>query len=252
MRKIPAKNNRRDPRLLFFTTLGIIAFLLIVVSGFKTVRYALARFTDGFFYPYMQISKPSSKLSDSTLLLQDKGTLAARVEKLTGVNRELALRANAAAELLEENRKLRRILNLQYRSNPSYTIAEIMLRDPLHFRDGFTISKGSRDGIVKGAAVVDVNIDGQPLLIGVISEVGARTSKVMTILNHDLRISGMVSSNQEIGFTNGGTPATDRNRIRFGMLPVRGDYINTPMVLLREIISHLLVVILMEHIIQLS
>lgn len=222
----PIKNNRHNPRLLLFTTLGIIFLLLILISGFRVIRYAMTRFADGFFYPYMQIARPSGKLADSTLLLQDKGTLAAKVEKLTSSNRQLALQAASVGELLEENRKLRSILSLRYRTTPSYTVAEIMLRDPLHFREGFTINKGRRDGVSKGAAVIDVTSDGQMILVGVISETAARTSKVMTVMNHNLRVSGMVSSNQEIGFTNTGTHATDRDRLSFGMLPLRDDYLN--------------------------
>lgn len=222
----PIKKSRHNPRLLLFTTLGIIFLLLILASGFRVVKFAMARFADGFFYPYLQTVSPSRKLTDSTLLLQDKGTLAAKVEKLTESNQQLALQASATGELLEENRKLRSILNLRFRTTPSYTVAEIMLRDPLHFREGFTINKGRRDGIVKGAAVVDVTADGQMLLVGVISETGARTSKVTTIANSDLRVSGMVSSNQEIGFTNTGAAVSDRERLSFGMLPLREDYLN--------------------------
>ena len=222
----PIKKSRHNPRLLLFTTLGIIVLLLILASGFRVIKFAMARFADGFFYPYLQTASPSRKLADSTLLLQDKGTLAAKVEKLTESNRQLALQATATGELLEENRKLRSILNLRFRATPSYTVAEIMLRDPLHFREGFTINKGRRDGIVKGAAVVDVTAEGQMLLVGVISETGARTSKVTTIANSDLRVSGMVSSNQEIGFTNTGAAVSGRERLSFGMLPLREDYLN--------------------------
>ena len=221
----PIKKSRHNPRLLLFTTLGIIFLLLILASGFRVIKFAMARFADGFFYPYLKISTPSEKLSDSSLLVLDKGTLAARVEKLSHTNRVLALRGQNADALLEENRKLRNLLKLKPGIPRNYTIAGIVLRDPLHFKDGFTLDKGRRDGVLPGAAVVDVDDNGKVLLIGVISEAGARSSKVMTVSNPGLRISGEIASYRVIGFTHTGEIEPEGDNVPFGMLPVRDDYI---------------------------
>ena len=219
------KKNNRNPQLVLTVTLVILGIVIILTAGFNVVRYALARFADGFFYPYVKLSTPSEKLTDPSLLMADKHDLAARVERLTATNRELALQGQSAAALMEENRRLRTMLGLRERTSPRYTVAGLILRDPLHFSAGFTIDKGSRDGVLPGAAVVDVNANGQLLLVGVITEVGARTSKVTTIVNDSLRISGEVSSNRQVGFTNAGDVVPEAGTIRFGMLPFREDYI---------------------------
>ncbi|MBR7121483.1 MAG: rod shape-determining protein MreC [Lentisphaeria bacterium] len=224
MKKFPAKS-KSNPKLVLVVTLVILSIVIMLTAGFNVVRYAFARFADGFFYPYMKLGTPSAKLTDPALLMADKHELAARVEKLTNTNRELALQGQSAAALMEENRKLRTMLTLREKTSPRYTVAGIILRDPLHFSAGFTIDKGSRDGIVSGAAVVDINDHGQLLLVGVVSEVGARTAKVTTIANPSLRLSGEVSSNRMVGFINAGEAAPENGNIRFGMLPPRDDYI---------------------------
>ena len=229
MKKFPAKN-RKSPRVAVFAALGILLLLIVITSVFNVVHYAWGRFADGFFYPYLLALKPSDRLSDTSLLMQDKSVLALQVEKLSNTNRTLALQGQAATGLMEENRQLRNLLKLDPRSGFRFITAEILLRDPLHFREGFTIGKGYKDGVVKGAAVVEVTPEGRLLLVGVISEAGARSSKVVTVVNSALRISGRVSSNREIGFTNSGEKASRRDRIPFGMLPVRNDYIHGNMV----------------------
>ena len=228
-KKFPVKNHR-NPRLPLIVALVFIAVLTVITAGFRVVRYAIGHIADGFFYPYNKLARQSDKLSDNSLLLLDKDVLASRVEKLTAVNRELALQSQSANALLEENRKLRSLLNLRGNAKISYTTAGILLRDPQHFSDGFTIDKGRRDGIREGAAVVDVNDNGRLLLVGIVTQVDSRTGKVMTVLNKALRISGRVSSNKAVGFTNTGEVVPGRGRAAFGMLPVRDDYIPGSMV----------------------
>lgn len=226
-----ASSDHSKLRLTVIVSLVIMAVLVMLTAGFNVVRYALGRFADGFFYPYLKVTTPSEKLSDSSLLMLDKGTLASRVEKLSQTNRGLALRGHTADALLEENRKLRNMLQLKPKMSQNYAIAGIILRDPLHFRDGFTLDKGRRDGVLPGAAVVDVDDNGRVLLVGVISEAGARTSKVTTVCNPGLRISGEVASYRVIGFTNTGDVDSGGDNVPFGMLPVREDYIQNSAVI---------------------
>ncbi len=223
MKEYPRKN-RRSPRTASVTAVCILLLLIILTSLFSVIRFAFSRFADSFFYPYIKITAPWDRLSDTSLLMEDKSSLAAKVEKLSNVNRSLALQGQAASELMEENRQLRNMLKLQQSKNMDFIVAEIMLRDPLNFRTGFTIGKGSRDGVKKGSAVVDVSAEGKLFLVGVVTEVGARTGKVTTIANPALHISGRVASNKEIGFTNTGGTVSSRERISFGMLPVGSNY----------------------------
>jgi rod shape-determining protein MreC len=198
----------------------------VLIAGFRVLRVVVMRSADSFFYPYLKAFSGTGHISDRSLLFLSTAELAARVELLTAGNRELALQNKAAGTLREENRILRQMLNLQNRREHTFVVAEILLRDPLRFREAFTIGKGSRDGIVPGSAVVDVSPDGRLLLIGIISECGARTAKVMTIADPSLHIAGKVGANGAVGFTNTGNAVAGQGMIRFGMLPARNDYIS--------------------------
>ena len=224
------KNVRRKPRrsagFSAAAAACVAALAVLLVAGFNVVRFALTRFADSFFHPFLKAVSPPERLSDSSLLLQDKRALAAAVEKLTVINRELALQSQAASGLLEENRQLRILTGLEKREMPQFIIGEIVLHDPLRFRESFTVGRGRRDGVQPGAAVVEVTPSGELLLVGVVSEAGGRSSKVITVVNTALRISGRVATNGVIGFTNTGDAAPPHSRIGFGMLPGRNDYIH--------------------------
>ena len=228
MKKSSPKNPLRFAAISALTVLGIA---VILTASFRVVRHALTRFGDNFFYPYLRITAPAEKLSDTSLLLEDKGALAAKVEKLTRVNAELALQSQATQNVMQENRKLRNLVNLRRRSQQRFVTGQIMLRDPLNFRTGFTIDCGSREGVTAGAAVVDVDPDGNVLLVGVISQVNYRSSKVTTLLEPSLRLSARVPANDQIGFINSGDLSVSRDRIGIAMLPPRDDYIHGGLVL---------------------
>ena len=213
-------------RNYFYAGAVILLLLVLLTAGFRVFRITLMRCADGFFYPYLSVASPSEKLSDSALLLCDKTALAVRVEQLSVRNRDLTLQSSAAADLLEENRMLRRMLNLPMVQEKKLVTGEIILRDPLRFKESFTVNKGSRDGISPGDAVIDITPDGRMLLVGRVSACGARSSKVVTISEQSVRISGRVGSNSAIGFTNTGNAHAGNNKIRFGWLPLRDDYVS--------------------------
>ena len=225
MKKVPEKI-KFSPRTILWTALTILVLLTVITAGFRVLKQALMRGADSFFYPYLKAAAGTDEVSDKSLLLRSNAELAAKVEQLSLSNRELALQSKSAGILLEENRILRQMLKLSGKKDQQFVTAEIILRDPLRFREGFTISKGSRHGIAPGAAVVEVSADGRLLLVGIVSECGARTAKVIMLADESLHISGQVGANGAIGFTHTGTVQTAPGRIRFGMLPVRDDYIS--------------------------
>lgn len=216
----------------------ILMFIIFITAGFRMVSYVFSRAAGNFFYPYLKLSGGTTgEIRDKSLLSLDRMSLVRQIEKLTERNRELALRSTAASGILAENRDLRRKLDLKNLPEWNFCTGEIILRDPLHFREGFTIDRGSRDGISPGDAVVDTMTDGRLFLIGVVSDCSARTARVATIADPALKISGKIrlriydkNDNSEkhldvVGFTNSGDARTGSAEIRFGMLPVSNSYI---------------------------
>ena len=214
----------RKPDKLIIICACVLAVILLLTAGFRMLGFAVSKAANGFFYPYLKLAKGTTgEIQDKSLLSLDRLALARQVEKLALRNRELAVRSTAAAGILDENRILRQKLQLSAPPQWKFSTGEIILRDPLHFRDGFTIDRGARDGIAVGNAVVDSTTDGRLFLIGVVRECSARTARISTVNDPSVRLSGRLT-NGAVGFTNTGNSPAQADLIRFGMLANDGDY----------------------------
>ncbi len=200
---------------------GILVLALVVLgAGYRLLRIGAGRFCDDFLYPYLRLSRLGmARLSDQSLLAYSRAELAAKLEELQLRNRSLALQAATAGELFKENAELRKLMEFSAASGHRYLAAEVILRDPLMWRERFTVDRGEVDGIHAGAAVIDVGADGRPLLIGVIERVGRRTSTVLTLYNDALRLSARLGASGAVGFVNIGEEHGDDGTIPIGYLP---------------------------------
>ena len=194
----------------------LVLALLVLGAGYRMLRGGFGRICDDFLYPYLRLARVgSSHLSDQSLLAYSRAELAGKLETLQKQNRDLSIQASSAGRLLEENARLRRIAGFSPPREWSSLKAEVIMRDPMMWRERFTVNRGSTDGVVPGAAVVDIGADGRPLLIGVIERVGRHSSTVQTLHNSGLRISAQLGDSRTVGFVNaGGAPRGD------GMLPI--------------------------------
>ena len=98
------------------------------------------------------------------------------------------------------------------------------MRDPLLWRERFTVDRGPDDGVRAGDAVIDVGADGRPLLVGVIERAGKRTSTVLTLCNGALRLSARLGTNGAVGFVNAGAERGIDGTLPFGYLPPGTEY----------------------------
>lgn len=84
-------------------------------------------------------------------------------------------------------------------SEMSYVSGFVIGRDPLDEFGGFTLDKGTTDGV----AVNDAVISDMGYLIGVVREADATSCKVMTILHPSFNAAGAVSRTRENGIVTG-------------------------------------------------
>jgi rod shape-determining protein MreC len=227
MKKYSGKKKKYSPRTLAVSGVCLLVLLVFLTAGFRVVRHIIRSGGDNFYYPYLKAASGKNAVRDKALLLRSPAELAGMVEHLSRSNRELVLENSSAAVLIEENRKLRIMLDVSRRQKDEFIVAEILLRDPLRYREFLTIGKGTKHGVTPGAAVVDVSPYGRLLLVGIVSECSARSSKVITIMDPSLHVSGRVGANGMIGFTNTGSMSRPNvGRIKIGMLPLRDDYVS--------------------------
>ena len=216
--------NRKTPDNLLIGAGIILVLVIFLTAGFRMLGFVISRTANGFFYPYLKVATGTTgEIQDKSLLSLDRLALAHQVEKLTLRNRELAVRSTAAAGILDENRILRQKLQLSAPAKWNFCTGEIILRNPLRYHAGFTIDRGSDNGIKPGDAVVDTATDGRLLLIGVVRECTARTARISTVCDPEVRISGRLTGGA-VGFTNTGNAPVHSGVIRFGMLPPDGSF----------------------------
>lgn len=222
---MPDSDIRWDRRLAVILTLT--ALFLLLLAAYRSLRGNVGKIVGDFCYPYWNLSRyTADSVSDSSLLAYDRTELVAKLEQLQRENRRLALQAAAAADLLRSNDELRRLAGMKGSSRWSFQPVEIILRDPLFWRESFTINCGSENGIEAGAAVIDTTPDGRPVLVGIVERVARNTGTVITVCHPDLRMSCRLGQSGAIGMLNPGEPARrlSGGRIPIGSLPTHLTY----------------------------
>ena len=105
-------------------------------------------------------------------------------------------------KLKAENEAYKALANIQKKnSNATYVSGFVIGRDPLDEFGGFTLDKGTADGVAVNNAV----ISDRGYLLGMVVEADTTSCKVMTILHPSFNAAGVVSRTRENGILNGNT-----------------------------------------------
>ena len=204
---------------------AIVLFTLLVIAGWDFLQKTAGRIAGDFFYPYMRVARTGfDRLSDQTLLVFSRRELASQLEMLRAENTRLAGQAAAAAELLLENERLRRILNLPSPATWEHIPAEVILRDPRFWHEQLTIDRGSMHGIRIGSAAFAVSDGGMPVFVGVVSSLSRKTATIMTVYNPELRMSAVLPRSGTAGIIHTGTQLPGKGMLPIGFLPLRQPY----------------------------
>ena len=121
-------------------------------------------------------------------------------EKLTAENAELRGQMVDYDKLKAENEAYKALTNIQEQHpEMSYVSSFVIGRDPLDSFYGFTLDKGSLDGV----EVNDAITSDEGYLLGVVTEVDLTSCKVMTILHPSFNAAGVVSRTRDNGIITG-------------------------------------------------
>ena len=121
-------------------------------------------------------------------------------EKLTAENAELRGQMVDYDKLKAENEAYKALTNIQEQHpEMSYVSSFVIGRDPLDSFYGFTLDKGSLDGVEANDAVTS----DEGYLLGVVTEVDLTSCKVMTILHPSFNAAGVVSRTRDNGIITG-------------------------------------------------
>lgn len=155
-------------------------------------------------------------------LLQENEELKARVA-------ELEEDARQGQEASEENERLRQLLDLrEKRRDFTYEAATVLSESTTSWESTLTISKGS----VHGVEVNDCVITSTGELVGVVTQVGATWSTVITVIDPELEVGGMVFRTGDLGILESDLALMEQGRLKLTYLPdgaelVSGDQVLT-------------------------
>ena len=121
-------------------------------------------------------------------------------EQLESENAELRQQMVDYDRIKAENEAYKALANIQ-KSNTqaTYVSAFVIGRDPLDEFWGFTLDKGTTDGVAVNNAI----ISDKGYLLGMVVEADATSCKVLTILHPSFNAAGVVSRTRENGIING-------------------------------------------------
>lgn len=106
------------------------------------------------------------------------------------------------SEIIEENKRLREILNLKQNGSLSkFVVANVISFRPYLFPAEIVIDKGMEDKIKEGMVAITDHL----YLVGKVEKVKNKISYVSTVFNSKTKISAVISSTGEVGVIEGGT-----------------------------------------------
>ena len=210
----------------FFSTtkFKVLLAVLVLLAGMMAYAGANGRLTSAPQEILGVLALPFQKLSSAFSggmhsMLEKYANLDAVIdenEELRRQNEELRNQLIEYDRIKAENEAFRSLHNIE-ESNPDFSYASgfVIGRDPLEQFGGFTIDKGTRDGVEQYDAVVSDN----GYLIGHVLEADYASSKVVTILSPTVRASGVISRTRDNGTLTGSAERAAQGQCLFTRLP---------------------------------
>ena len=138
------------------------------------------------------------------------------LEALKKENAELKKQARDGAAASRENERLRNLLGLKT-ERPDFQLQEaaVTARSASNWSSTLTISKGSAADVAAGDCVVDEYGN----LVGVISEVGLNWSRLITVVDVDLEVGGLIARTDGAAILEGDFQLMGQGRLKLAYLP---------------------------------
>ncbi|ARC85579.1 rod shape-determining protein MreC [Clostridium argentinense CDC 2741] len=185
----------------FKNKLAVIVILLSVcflfLIGYSVQREKMSFVENGVGYTLNSIQSVvyniGNKIKNSFSFITNINNIKEENEKLKEENIKLSQMSTENEILTSENERLRNMLNFTNSKNEyKYIGADIKGLSGENFLDGFTINRGSKDGIKKG--MVAITAEG---LVGQVTSVGSNWSIVQSLCNENIAVAAHVLSTKE-------------------------------------------------------
>lgn len=188
-----------------FKILVIVAVFLVGIMAYAGANGRLTAAPQELLSVVLTpLQKVTSALSGGAASVWEKYTsiddVMDRNEQLEAENAELRQQMVDYDRIKAENEAYKALANIQKKnSNATYVSGFVIGRDPLDEFGGFTLDKGTADGVAVNNAV----ISDRGYLLGMVVEADPTSCKVMTILHPSFNAAGVISRTRENGIITG-------------------------------------------------
>ncbi|KAB8033140.1 rod shape-determining protein MreC [Fluviispira multicolorata] len=121
------------------------------------------------------------------------------VDELQRANSELKVKIKTLDDIVLENNRLRKLLNLTERTSVKFVTCEVTGSDPSFIYKNVRINQGTQSGIQHGMGVV-----AEEGVVGVVMRVGVSHSDILLIIDPNSNLDVIVSRNRRRGVLQGG------------------------------------------------
>lgn len=180
-------------------------YLLLILTGVCVILMAVTFFTDFLVTPFSMVagavvvpfqtgvSQIGGWMTNKSEELQSVRDLMAENEALKAQVDALTIENNSLQQDKYELNHLRELYQLDEQYAQFHKVgARVVSSDAGNWFHTFVIDKGAADGIA-----VDMNVMAGSGLVGRITQVGEHWAKVMSVINDDSNVSGMVLSTED-------------------------------------------------------
>ena len=175
------RGNKQRFSLVVLILFSII-FLILGRFNFKAIDYTKIAIKELVYRSSFIVSIPENYLLDSYIRLKQHFVYFEEYQNLIVENKELKSQKNIENFILEENKKLKMIID-DYLQVSDEIFAKIIIDKKSPFLRSIIVNKGSKDRIKKGMAVLDGEY-----LIGKVVEVNYSTSRVLLLSDLNSKI----------------------------------------------------------------
>lgn len=220
MKKIMRKKCVRA--LVFITGVAILIFVLfgnnnILISTVKTCFSPVLTFTSGISH---KIESFKDYIVKTEVYREENESLRFELSALKRERRDVS-------ELVEENERLRQLLELKSNLEYDTVSAVVVSYEPNNWYDTIVINKGSNDGIKQGCAVMS-----SKGLVGKVTDTGIGWSRISSVLNDETAVGVKVIRNGALAVLEGDSKLSKEKLCRMSFFSesvdlIQGDIIQT-------------------------
>jgi rod shape-determining protein MreC len=197
-----SKKHRSHRENYIFIGLSLVSFSCLLFS----TRSFIVDFRDAGFSVFsglrVGIHAVSSYVVRTFDSIQELAQLRRDYVELTEKMERYEIFERSAAEIRQENYRLREQLGFSVSLRYKHIVAEITGRDPDNLYQAFSVNKGKKHGIEPNMSVIAYQ-DGVESLVGIVIQAGLFESLVMPIYNEKAYVSARFAKSRYEGIVEG-------------------------------------------------